>query len=87
MDNMDYIVTFYNHFGAVKFHRDLIKQNIFAKTMPVPRKLSSSCGTCVQFTADKDISYFQPYLLPEEIEKIFSVQGEGQYQLIKEYDD
>ena len=42
-----YIATFYSHFGAVLYYKALKKQGILAKQMPVPRKVSSSCGTCV----------------------------------------
>ncbi|MCL2820301.1 MAG: DUF3343 domain-containing protein [Oscillospiraceae bacterium] len=42
-----YIATFYSHFGALTYFKELQKQGIIAKLMPVPRKLSSSCGTCV----------------------------------------
>ena len=41
--------------------------------MPVPRNLSSSCGTCVRFTAEKE-------LLPEineELEQIVEVMRDG----------
>jgi len=42
-----YIATFYSHFGALTYNKALIKQGISTKLMPVPRKVSSSCGTCV----------------------------------------
>ena len=45
----EYIATFYSHFGALSYCKALEKQNIVAKLMPVPRKLSSSCGTCVYY--------------------------------------
>jgi len=44
-----YIATFFSHFGAIRFHKGLQEQGIRAKMMPVPRKVSSSCGTCVRF--------------------------------------
>ena len=42
-----YIATFHSHFGAMSYCKALIKQGISAELMPVPRKVSSSCGTCV----------------------------------------
>jgi len=42
-----YIATFYSHFGAMSYYKAIVKQDISAKLMPVPRKVSSSCGTCV----------------------------------------
>lgn len=49
---MVYIATFYSHFGAVRFKKEYASQISKAKLMPVPRDLSSSCGTCVGFEAD-----------------------------------
>jgi hypothetical protein len=46
---MRYIATFHTHYGALKFQNDCRKAGFPAKTMPVPRKLSSSCGICVEF--------------------------------------
>jgi len=44
-----YIATFYSHFGAMSYYNSITKQGISAKLMPVPRKVSSSCGTCVSY--------------------------------------
>lgn len=46
---MHYIATFYSHFGAIHFKRYCGTRGWQAKLMPVPRQLSSSCGTCVSF--------------------------------------
>lgn len=50
---MDYLVTFYTHYGAMRFHRYCVKQGIPAKMAPVPRELSSSCGVCVRINASQ----------------------------------
>lgn len=42
-----YIVTFHSHFSAISFYRAVKDQYITARLMPIPRHLSSSCGTCV----------------------------------------
>ena len=47
-----YIATFYSHFGAVRFVRELREKGFEGKIMPVPRDLSSSCGSCVYYEAD-----------------------------------
>ena len=47
-----YIATFYSHFGAIRYERMLRKNGIRGQLMPVPRSLSSSCGTCVRFEAE-----------------------------------
>lgn len=71
---MIYIATFYSHFGAVRFKKDCKKENITAEAMPVPRDLSSSCGTCVKFETDKDISTFT---WNQEVEQVVEVADTG----------
>jgi len=44
-----YIATFYSHFGAMLYYDSITKQGVSAKLMPVPRRVSSSCGTCVSY--------------------------------------
>lgn len=51
---MYYIATFFSHFGAVRFKRECQREGISAQLMPVPRSLSSSCGTCVRFWGPED---------------------------------
>lgn len=51
---MYFIATFYSHFGAIRFKKNCQKKNLDACMMPVPRDLSSSCGTCVRFEAASD---------------------------------
>lgn len=51
---MEYIATFYSHYGAVRFKKECEHRGLTATVMPVPRSLSSSCGTCVRFGAEKD---------------------------------
>lgn len=48
---MTYIATFYSHFGAMRFKKACEQAGASAKLMPVPRDLSSSCGTCVRYEA------------------------------------
>ena len=45
-------VTFYSHFDAIRMRRRLEDLGIGAVLMPVPRDLSSSCGTCLRFETD-----------------------------------
>lgn len=66
-----YIATFCSHFGAIRFSRSLELDGYQAEVMPVPRSLSSSCGTCVWFEALPDD-------LPkpcEEMERIVKAEG------------
>jgi len=48
----DYAATFHTGYGAMKFYERCVSGGTPARLSPVPRKLSSSCGTCVFFTAD-----------------------------------
>lgn len=58
-DKRSYVATFFSHYDAVAFAQMLKGRRIEAKPMPVPRRLSSSCGTCVRFEAScADIGAF-----------------------------
>ena len=46
-----YIATFHTHLSALLTSRTLQSRGIAARMAPVPRSLSSSCGTCVRYTA------------------------------------
>ena len=50
-----------------------------ARMMPVPRKLSASCGTCVSYQAD------DPLLdrMDTDVERVFAVDGDS-YTLLLE---
>ena len=69
------IATFYSHFGAIRFKRECDRLGFPAKVMPVPRNLSSSCGTCVQYEG------CCPEDPPQEIEQIVECVG-GEYSLL-----
>ena len=48
---MIYIATFFSHFGAMHCKKLCDEAGLSARLMPVPRRLSSSCGTCVRVEA------------------------------------
>lgn len=78
---MTYIATFYSHYGAIQFRKNCEKMNLEAVVMPVPRDLSSSCGTCVRFISED--------VFPEkneEIEQIVRLEEKG-YTCIYHADD
>lgn len=50
----DYVATFHTHLSALLSFQALQGQGVAARMMPVPRELSSGCGTCVRYTADGD---------------------------------
>lgn len=73
----EYIATFYSHYGAVCFKKNCEKLGLPAVIMPVPRNLSSSCGTCVRFqSGDPDLPEKN-----EELEQIVEIQG-NEYRVI-----
>lgn len=71
------IATFYSHFGAIRFKRDCDHKGWAARVMPVPRNLSSSCGTCVQFEG------ICPENPPQEVEQIVACEDNGYRQLYR----
>ena len=46
-----YIATFHTHLSALLTCQSLTASGAEARMMPVPRKLSASCGTCVAYQA------------------------------------
>jgi len=72
-----YLITFHTHFGAMSLQRELNRQGIKAKMMPVPRRLSASCGVCVE------VELPSPELIrgAEDREKIY-LHLNGEYQEI-----
>ena len=46
-----YVATFHTHLAALLTHRKLGQTGIASRMAPVPRRISSSCGTCVFYDA------------------------------------
>lgn len=71
---MKFIATFYAHFGAIRYQKLCKEKGISAKLSPVPRDLSSSCGTCVKYEAEEFLlnSDFK-----EEVEQVVEVLDQG----------
>ncbi len=74
----DYVATFHTHLSALMTNRNLQRAGIQARMMPVFRKLSSSCGTCVVYTATG------PCLeqMDEDVEGVYEITGEEEYRLL-----
>lgn len=74
-----YIATFHTHLAALMTCRNLNGKGVKAAMMPVPRKLSASCGTCVSYQADS------PLLeqMDTDVERVFAVDGDS-YTLLLE---
>lgn len=74
-----YIATFHTHLSAMLTARTLEKEGIAARMAPVPRSLSSSCGTCVFYTAeDPCISR-----MDEDVEAVYEQQSSSFVLLTK----
>ena len=74
---MIYIATFFSHFGAMQYKKICDKTGISARMMPVPRALSSSCGTCVRMEADSADDLPRP----EEAEQLALEEANG-YRIV-----
>ena len=73
----EYIATFHSHFGAARFHKEKVKEGKKAYLQPVPRDLSSSCGTAVHFYVEDNgkneaLSIKDPH---GEIEQVVEIVG------------
>ena len=77
----DYVATFHTHLAALKTHRALSGAGLATRMAPVPRKLSSSCGTCVFYRAPDER---QP-LLDGDTEALYRQDG-AKYILLKEFE-
>ena len=73
-----YIATFHTHLAALRTHRALSGAGFSAKMSPVPRTLSSSCGTCVRYEASDPCED----LLSQDFEQVVEVIGEDCYHAV-----
>ncbi len=75
-----YIATFHTHLSALLTSRALIGQGVSAQMMPVPRKLSASCGTCVHYQAE------EPMLsaMDADVERVYEISQGDVYTPILE---
>ena len=71
----EFIATFHTHLSALMSSRNLNGAGAKAGMMPVPRKLSSSCGTCVRYLAE------EPLLekMDVDVEAVYEVIGKEEY--------
>ncbi|MBQ3089738.1 MAG: DUF3343 domain-containing protein [Oscillospiraceae bacterium] len=79
---MNYAATFHTHLAALRSYKRLSAAGVSARQAPVPRSLSSSCGTCVLY------QYHQPALdlLDGDLEAVYQMTTEG-YQLIHQNEE
>lgn len=78
-----YIATFFSHFGAVRFQRLCAERGYEAQLAPVPRSLSSSCGTCVLFEAEElGQDTLHKLVTPELEHLVLNVSNAASYTLL-----
>ena len=77
---MIFIATFYSHFGAISFKKRCDAAGYAARLMPVPRDLSSSCGTCVRYDGSSMVPGSD---IPEDLEQIVQVTEVGYHPLYR----
>ena len=74
MDNrVEKVATFHSHYGAMVFKKRVGES---CRLAPVPRSLSSSCGTAAFFSSNIDSS-----LIDENVEAIYLLE-QGKYKKI-----
>lgn len=76
-----YIATFHTHLAALRSSRSLTSAGIAAQMTPVPRKLSSSCGTCVRYEGETPALE----LLDADAEAVYE-DAEGKCTLIHSFE-
>ena len=65
-----YIATFFSHFGALRFQKLCSQLDWPTRLAPVPRSLSSSCGTCVLFQTAELAKNDLSQLITPELEQL-----------------
>ena len=76
---MNYVATFYTHASALITNRTLAAIGVSSHLAPVPRALSSSCGTCVMYMSD------DPHIekIDRDVEGVYAVTENGYMELLK----
>ena len=74
-----FVATFYTHLSALMTCRALENAGLSARMAPVPRVLSSSCGTCVFYSAE-DVC---KELLDEDTEAVYKFENGNYIQILQ----
>lgn len=76
----EYVATFHTHLSALLTSRSLTALGLSARMMPVPRKLSASCGTCVSYRGEA------PMLsaMDADVEAVYEKTADDAYTLVME---
>lgn len=77
-----YIATFHTHLAALRTDRTLRVNGIITQMAPVPRKLSSSCGTCVLYNAENaNIAH-----MDTDVEAVYRLCSKDEYEQLYKND-
>lgn len=74
---MRFIATFYTQAAALLTNRALKNAGVQSAAGPVPRELSSSCGTCVHYQSDQPMTE----LLDPDVESVYEDTGHAYREL------
>lgn len=77
-----YIATFHTHLSAMRTQRTLTQAGYTAALAPVPRRLSSSCGTCVRYTATEEDPLLS--LMDRDVESVVLCRDDGGFRMLYE---
>ena len=72
-----FVATFHTHLSALLSSRSLSGAGVKARLAPIPRALSSSCGTCVLYEAEENCLA----LLDEDVERVYR-ETDGGHEMI-----
>ena len=75
-----YIATFHTHLSALLTCQRLTAAGVRARMMPVPRKLSASCGTCVRYQSETAMLD----AMDPDVENVYEIVGKEEYTLMWE---
>ncbi len=73
-----YVATFHTHLSAMRSMKSIKGRAASAALAPVPRSLSSSCGTCMRYEAENDLRE----LMDGDLESIAAALGGERYEVI-----
>ena len=81
----EYIITFHTHYEAILCKRSLegvAKEGVnLVKMIPVPRELSSSCGTAIKLETES--SFDTAIFSSIEHDEVFMLGTDGDYSVVK----
>ncbi len=84
METCEVVISFFAHIGSLQCQRFCTSQGWSARMGPVPRQLSSSCGTAVYLQLDKgQVPRLLAYVdTAEEAEQVAQKRGPDSYQIL-----